>query len=208
MATPLFDDVSIEFAKAIGDYIASMTAATEGNKLTAAERNGIVNKALSELFRQTWQQVGGNAEAFIEIFPELLVERQITTSAGGTYTVANPNLDFNKIVDARKNTGSVFITALPKTLRQIVITSKHPHYVPSAAKPYVFEISKVLEFYPASEYNAQTVYISFIKVPVDPTTGAVLTQGGSYDSPFYAHWHRAIVEIAKQIYLDMSQQKG
>ena len=209
MPSPRFDAMSVDLSKKIGDYKAA--AGTDGEKVTANERNAILNRALAELFNTKWNEVKGDKNLFIQIFPELYREVEITTASTGLYTIGvigNLDFDFYATFDARKDTGNVYITSLQKGLYQIVKSSKHPHYIPSATKPYVFEVNRVLEFLPATEYNAQKVKHSYIKFPVNPSDGTPFGAAGTYDSPFYSSWHEIIVEIAKQIYLDMSQQKG
>ena len=83
MATNLFDEIDIEISRRIGDPVA--TAATAGKKLTATERNAYTNKALLKYFNDHWAVLKGNIDLFIAMFPELIVNDQITTDVNGEY---------------------------------------------------------------------------------------------------------------------------
>lgn len=203
MATPLFDDCSVRFSRKIGDAVAS--ASTAGNILSANERTEYINQAANELFRKYWEAVAGNIERFIEIFPELHKTASVTTDIHGIVSLsASGTYDFFKIIDGHS---SQYIRFLDKALWLTVYGSENSLYVPSTDRFYGFELSGSLRFLPAASFNAQAVTIAYIKRPVDPTNGNALTQGGTYDLPFYSIWNEEIAEIAYQIWRT-NQQEG
>ena len=206
MPSPKFDAIQIQFSRKIGDPVS--TAATAGAFASVAVRNAYVNLALEEVFRKYWEGVMGNSEAFLEIFPELHKSIQKTTSAGGTYTLAaTDTFDFFKIIDAYTVSTPKYIKFLKKHLRTVVITGVSSLYTPSTDHFIGFEIEGVLEFYPASSFNAQNVRINYIRKPVDPSSGAAFSNGGTNDIPFNSIWSEEIAETAYLIW-KRNQQEG
>lgn len=204
--SPKFDSCSVQFAKKIGDAVA--TAATAGNILSVAERETYLNLALNEVFRKYWAGVQGDTEKFLEIFPELHKSIQVTSTAGGLYVLAAATtFDFFKMIDGYTVTSPKYIKFLKKTLRTIVITGTNSLYVPSATHFIGFEIEGTLEFYPAASFNAQNVKINYIRKPVNPTTGNAFVNADTSDIPFNAIWSEEIAETAYQIWRT-NQQEG
>lgn len=211
MATPNINTISLNFAQRINDSRTSagveFTAGTEnGVVLTALQRMTYINEAMLELIRNSWEElsrVTGREEhlkeKFCELFPELVDNRTITF-AGGAYTIANPNLDFFELLGARITPDNICAVVGSKHLFQIYKTGKIPQKAGSATEPLVVEISKQLIVFP-SAFNASAAEITILKLPVNPTDGSYLTQGGSYDSPFYQIWNTKIAQIAEQLYL-------
>lgn len=207
MAMEKFKAAQLAFARKIGDAVT--LASDAGNILSATERDTYINLALNELFRKYWAGVQGDSKKFLEIFPELLKSLQITTTAGGIFTLAAANTyDFFKIIDAYTVSGSSYIKFLEKTKRTIVITQANLNYVPSTSNFLAFEVEGILEFYPASSFNAQNVRINYIRRPVDPSTGSEFSNGGSNDIPFYAIWIEEIAEIAYQLWKTNQQERA
>lgn len=196
MASANFDAINVELSRRIGDPVA--TAGTAGKVLTSAERDAYVNKAMQKLVADVLLGLNGNNEAFIEIFPELVVPRTFTTTAGGTYVIAgSSNADFFKLIDGFLST--VYIKVLPKHLYNIVKLGINDLYVPSASNLFAFELAGTLYFLPASSFNAQSVTMNFIKRPVH-TDGSFYSAGDSGgDIPFYPHWNSKIAEIAEEL---------
>ncbi len=196
MATPKFDRISVETSRRIGDVVAS--AATAGKTMTANERTAYVNKALLKLFNREWKKVDGNNTVFIEIFPELMRDDTITTTAGGEYTPSAGNNDayFFKIIDGGKS--SVYIKALDKILYRTVKLGISDLYTPSSTNLFVFEIEGVLKFLPSASFISQSVDISFIRQPIQ-SDGNFIVRSTGEDSPFYDQWNSEIAEIAEQL---------
>lgn len=199
-----FDACNISFSKAIGDVVAA--AGTSGNKLTDDERDGYINRALNKLFTEYWTAVKGRTEAFIDIFPELLRDVPITTTAGGIFVLAaSGTYDFFKLHSAYKSTQ--IIKCLDKTLKAIVVTSNNELYTPSTSNFIAIEIEGTIAFYPAASFNAQAVNIQYVRRPID-ITGAAFTNGGTYDHPFNANWNDTIVSIALELFKQDTQEIG
>ena len=207
MPTPKFDFLSIELSKRIGDPIT--TADQDGVALSASARNSIINKALLELFKTYWK---GNIDDFIGLFPELTVKRTITTNSNGLYTIASPNLDYFDFVSGlwgghlRTNDVTPIIQRKPRSFYTAVKANFVKQLIPSPTNMFCFELGGVMEFLPSSSFNAQNADILIIKQPIDPTTGGFLTQGGTYDSPYYPIWHGEILSIAEQLFKTEAQE--
>jgi hypothetical protein len=204
MATAKFDRLSVSFAARIADPVAS--ASTAGVILTANERTSYINRALHELFKKYWVMVQGDKEAFTKIFPELIKPRVVSITDTHQYAIASPNLDYYTIIDAHAE--GVYTRVLPGVLFNTVRTSKLIQYTPTAAKPAIIEMDKVLYVFPT---NLITIGLSFtlniIVQPLNPTDGSFLTQGGDYDSPFMDAWNEEIVNIATEMFLQDTQEK-
>jgi len=198
MATPKFDRISVEFAQRISDPVT--TAATAGNVLTADQRTSYVNKALHKLVNDVKTGLQGNLERFADIFPELVDNRVITLTAGSIYVLANPNLDFLGLIALTFTTNSVPAEILPASRYGVVAGAKIPQMAGTAAKPIIIELNKTLYAFPAASFVSAGATITIIKQPLNPTDGSFLTQGGTYDSPFYDTWNSKIAEIAEQLW--------
>jgi len=195
MATPKFDRISVELSRRLNDPVAA--AATNGSTLTAAQRNEFVNMALQELFNMKWQQYGGDIAGFTKELPELIVPRTGTLSSS-SYVIASPNLDFKELVSLVIDTKSA--TIRPAHLRNTISTGHITTMAGSANCPIAVHSYSAIYVFPVSTYVSQTFLMDIVRLPVDPTSGGFLTQGGSYDSPFSPEWENTIIEIAVQLF--------
>lgn len=117
MATNLFDEISIEVSRRIGDPVSSASGA--GKVLTAAERNAYVNKALLEYFNRNWQAARGSVKEFLSVFPELLVINSITTDSNGEFNIyGQPDITLaypgSFVTDASSTTSGVYGAIITK----------------------------------------------------------------------------------------------
>lgn len=205
MAMEKFSRISVELSQRIADSVTNATDA--GEALTADQRTALVNEAMFKLFEEGWTAVRGDIASFIELFPELVTTATITTAADGTFTIASPLLDLHTVISGLKST--TYIKTLPKHLYPIVKANKFDDYAPTASNPVMFDISGKLHFFPASEYNLQSVTIEYIKVPLLPTTGGFLIlTAGTVDSPFSDKWNSRIAALAEDIYRTIAQEKS
>lgn len=204
MATPKFDLVNTSLATRIGDPVAS--ASTNGTVLTAAERNTYVNRAANKLFSDAWYSTGGNGEVFLGIFPELFSERTVACSIISDncyYTIASPNKDIYKIEKAIGGSSGKYIQVFPVTMFAVLKSEVHPHYVFTSDNPALIHKDEKIYIFPGDIVASPSTYsvdLQCIVMPVDPTTGLYLAQGGSYDLPFDYSWLNKLAEIAEQLY--------
>lgn len=207
MPSPKFDFCSIALSRLLGDPVAAATSG--GVWLTQAMREAVLNEALQEFFRRYWVATEGDVRLFAQLFPENLRVVDITTTSGGEYTIetGSPSFTFDlyQVVDGFKST--TYIRFLNETLYSVVKTGINLQLVPSASKPLAFKLGGKLMFFPASEYNAQTVSISYIRKPVNPSTGGVFAAAGTYDIPFGAIWINEIAAIAEELYKKYNQER-
>jgi len=204
MPTPRLDRIAINFLHRVPDeFVTAFTPGTampEANILTKAQIVNYVNRALNQLFNDFWQTIAGDWKKFIRIFPELsrITPNQIVFT-NGNYTVASPYLNIYKVVGG-------FIDATPKRFIKvweewkysIAITEEYPEYVATSINPAIIQIHNLIALFPQATTNVKLQYIA---APIDPTTGAQLTQNGTYDSPFFDHWNDMITDIAYSLYL-------
>ena len=201
--TPNFDLISVELSRRVGHPVASANA--DADSLTASERTSYVNKALHKLFNDTWIAVKGNVTAFTSIFPELIAISSAITLTGGNYTIANPYLDFAKLIGCKLSTDK-YVKVMPLEYWSTIETADNYQLNASIAadKPAVIQMNNILYFYPKN--SLFTPILQYIKLPLNPTDGSFLTQGGTYDSPFLPHWNSKIASIAEELFLKDAQE--
>jgi len=203
MATPKFDRILQEFSRRIGDRLVSAFTPgggvyPEGTSLAAVDAIAYVNKALHSFHGDIWMQQAGSKEGFINVFPELASAPRSITFTGGVYTIANPNLDFLTIYSAYLSGIPIAPVRIAKEEDlPILLADKYPLHGPTADKPILCPAGNKLYIFPSA---ITTVQCQFILQPLDPTTGAFLTQNGSYDSPYYDNRNSQIATIAEQHY--------
>ena len=210
MATTInINFISSDLAERIGDKVA--TPQTDGKRLTAAQRMLFINKALLGLFNQYWTGFNGDKRGFVNLFPELIgkmpltVNRDMVEASAIVFPIANPYLDYYTLIDGITN-DKKYITVLDRTLYSTLLSSKVSDYTPSATKLVAIEIGKQVELLPPASFDEdETITMMYIKQPINPLTGGLLTQDGDYDSPFYPTWNTAITDIAEKLFLTSSK---
>jgi len=208
MATPKINIISLSFARQINDSKTSanaeFTAGTENGKvLSALQRMEFINKAMFELINIYWKESGMDVKLLARMFPELVALRTGTTSSVGVYTIANPNLDFFQLIEVVAD--GKYAGVAPKHLYHASVSGAE-QFRATADNPKAFEFGGAIYLLPAASFNTKGLSFTMIKQPLNPTTGAWLTQGGDYDSPFYDTWNQDIVQIAKKIFFEETGQ--
>jgi hypothetical protein len=205
MPSPRFDALNVYFSKKIGDPVASAATTTPTSGLTDDERDVYLNRAMMKLFNMKWNEVLGDVEKFIQLFPELYIPMPLTANSGGVVAPGLPSgyLNYKRPVEGYLPSGTR-IKFVENILYPTVRNSKHKHYLPSTTNLFGFEIGGNFEFFPKAPFNSQTFTIMIIKLPLQ-STGAVFTNGGAEDIPFYPDWDELIVETALQIWREDNQ---
>lgn len=203
MATPKFDRIAINFLSRVPDAFQSAftpgTSMPEPNILTKAQVINYVNRALNQLFNDFWTAVGGDVKAFIKIFPELTkYSADAITFSSGNYTIANPNLDLYKVIGAVIDTTNIYIKPKDEHKYTLYLSQEYEEYKATDANPVIIQVNRLLALFPQS---TKSVRLHYIAAPIDPTTGAQLTQNGTYDSPYFDHWNDMITDIAYNLFL-------
>lgn len=208
MATPKMDRILTEFMSRIGDPVTISGAMGNGKIITADKAIDFVNRAMFKLLNDTAATLGFSEAELCRVFPELITTATITTSSGGTYTIAANNLDFWLLIDGTYSSNTILIQKQNQSLYNMFLTGRNTRAAATAAYPVVFHMNTVLNFMPAATFNAISVNITYIKQPLNPTSGAFLTQNGSYDSPFSNLWNSKLAEIAQQLFLIEAQENS
>jgi len=168
LATPKFDRISIELSQRINDAVAS--AATDGT-VSANARTAYINKAMFKLINDMWLAVKGDKKLFAQIFPELVVTRDISFSTA-TYTIASPNLDFYALLECLFTSANLLSVVRNSHEYLLIKSGKIEQLTPSATKPYVVEASRTIYALPTTTFASAAATISFIKQPLITTSGA------------------------------------
>ena len=128
--------------------------------------------------------------------------RVVTLSGGGIYVLASPNLDYHSLVSGAVD--GKFATIANKELRQLISSGTIEQYAGSADEPIIIEVDDTFYNYPLITFAGKEAIYTIIKQPIDPTTGALLSQNGSFDSPFKEIWLDKLAEIAFNFYKEDS----
>lgn len=200
MATPLFDSMSIELSRRVNDPVAA--AATNGQWLSSLERTSYLNKAMLLLINEAWTTLNGDKKKFVEIFPELVkISGELTLSSRQYSLLASGTYDYYALLEVTTGTtGAVnnYCSIIPKHLYQAANSGNVIQFKGSTGFPIAVEISKVITILPTTVTDTKAI-ITYIAMPVSPTDGSLIVQGGSIDSPFSIHWNSKIVEIAEKL---------
>jgi len=199
--TPKIDIISVEMSRKVGHPVNNATDDTDS--LKSIERMSYINKAMFKMINDVWMKLKGDTEVFVNMFPELIVKTSALTLSSGNYTIISPYLDFFKLIDG-KTEADVYIKRWHETLFMVAETGKNLNYIATASDPSVIQLKNMLYFYPKNSTFTPTIL--YIKVPVNPTSGNYLTQGGQYDSPFFDHRNEEISQIAADLFLQDAQE--
>lgn len=201
--------MSIELGRRLGDPPTSDSAANGGTWLTAAVRNAYVNKGLNKFWSDMLGSVKGDIQQFVNIFPELLsAATELTLSSGkfiissGTPTTAK---DMWRVWQGYLKTTLYQIKIYPEDMYSSLMSGENLDFVATARHPAVIQVAGTLQFFPQNSTFTPTIV--YIKLPIDPSNGGLLTQGGTYDSPFGSQWNSQIAETAQKLFL-IDHQKG
>ncbi len=215
MATPKFDKLCIDFVKRIPDQLTNATF-TPGSGplpnsylLSSATIIDYINRAIQTFFNLSWQKVEGKASAFVNLFPEMQRTSNQETFTNGEFNIATPYLDFYKIIGGFTvvmiNSEEIKTPIKPKAenLYLQYLSGKYKSYRATQRDPAIIQLENKLVVFP--KQNTSVIF-HYIKFPLDPTTGAALTQNGNYDNPFAEQWDKEIVNIAYTIWLEETAQ--
>ena len=200
---PKLNLISIEFSRRINDAVSAGDA--PGQILTAVDRMAYINKAMLKMVDDVWNAVKGDKKLFIALLPELSRSRAITTAAGGTYTIATPNLDYFQLIEASINNGTDVVQGaiIPSAYSQTVLNGQIPQLLGDANNPMVIEIGGLITFAPIASFGSKAATLTIIKLPINGFDGSFLqiTQGTNLeDSPFYSSRNSKLAEIAQNLY--------
>ncbi len=210
MNNPRLEKISIELAKRINDAFTSAGADVAGNTdgivLTAVQRMSYINKAMFKLVNDVWQKANERdykhaKEIFAALFPELIVYREVSTTATSKYVIATPNLDYFQLMEAVVN--SIQAEFMPSHLYQTVKSGRTPQIRGSSSIPMVVEIEKTIYFLPDNAaFQSKTATLTFLRQPLDKTTGNFLSMDSATteDSPFLDQWNTVLASLAEQLY--------
>lgn len=209
MATVKFDRIAIAFmAKAKDTFVTSFTAGGGALPLghvliNDGQIESYINRALSKLFSDVWAE--GKVKGIVDTFPELLETRDITFNGSGRYTLVTPNLDMFYLVGGTADLKNAQIT--DRTLYPVIKSGNNFHLSGDSDNPIMIYMDSIVHVFPDADFGTKDGALLIIKKPVDPTTGGLLSQNGSYDSPFDSHWDDKLSELAYQFYLTDSTKE-
>ena len=217
--TPKLDAAICEFGQRIADpaIFNSTGIIQDGIFLKKEDYATYINKAMLKLFNDTWITVRGDASAFLLIFPELYATSgalSFTKESVGsfgeaqlTYSIESPYCDFMKLVSANAYM-SEKIRVIEESLLSVVATKSNCYYEASAEDMIIIPVGKKLYLFPPELESFQGIFMTYIKMPVNPNTGRFLTQAGDVDMPFTEQWISKIAELAEEFFRKEAQEES
>jgi hypothetical protein len=207
-STPRFDSIISSFRARISDPATFTTGSLDnGSVVPAVDTIAYVNRALALFMEQSIEKTGADKIGLIGLLPELIATGSVTFTFGAfggvqngcQYIVATPYLDWFTYLDG--NYQGTILRNAPREALQVIATGQNTQFVPDPSNLLLLNTGRILYLYPDNQGgNYVNVLIRYIRQPVDPTTGLVLTQNGAYDSPFYPQWTTQIAELAVGLY--------
>ena len=218
ITTPKIDSIITEF----GRRIAKQVTITDGaladydSIMTAQVYISYINRAMLKLFNDKWIEVGYDEVKFSEAFPELVKfpSASIVVDIASTvldtkilsWTKASPYQDMFLINDVINTSDSLRVSMQDAIFYGKIVDQAFPHLTPSATYQLgIFGEGKLSIFYTGTAKTSVNCRIYYIALPIDPSTGGLLTQNGTYDSPFTEQWNGRIAEIAEKLYINDAQ---
>ena len=207
--TPKFTRICLGFMKRINDEVSvDVNGLLVGGNIiqTKAAIESLANKGMLEFFRHYWSNISkGNADILAALMPEMVVyspDRQVISLAASKYSIASPFLDFYYLMGAEVNSIDASIQP-PGLLSTIKSGSAVDQVKGDLNNPVVVPTGRVIRAFPEASFPTSALTLTFIKQPVEPTTGALLTQGnGASDSPFADFWENEIIGFCEQAFLN------
>lgn len=219
--TPILDSIAIEFVKRIPTTFkttfAGSAAMPDTYVLTAVQIVDFINRAMKKLFNDSWQSANGDPLKFSRLLPELVRYSDEIQLANGHYNIANPFLDFKRIIGGivtgvlEDSVSSIFIKIWDDTKLTIALSGLYPEYIATSENPALIQMDKQLYLFPDAVYGGTGIMLNgirlhYIALPVDPTTGSAIIQNGDYDCPFDSEWNTVIADYAYEMFLEESAQ--
>jgi hypothetical protein len=213
MATHKLDSIAIEFIKRIPTafktaFTAGSGAMPDSYFMPSVNIIDYINRGMNKLFNDYWQSAKGDPLAFSRFFPELIKYTPPVTFTNGLLAIANPYLDFKRIIGGLISSGNIFIKIWDDTKLTIAVSGIYDAYTAAPGNPAMIQMNNRLYLFPdfLSEAGTNGVNLHYIALPVDPSTGSALVQNGNYDSPFSSEWNSVIADYAEQLFLQDSYQ--
>lgn len=207
MASPLIDEISVALSRRIGDAVAAST--DDGQTLTANERMSYVNKAMFKLFDEIVQMSQGNGDVMVAMYPELLSTPVALSLSGGNYTVSSgaANIkDIWKPYQCYISATNIYIKVLEPKYYTVLIAGIPNDLDVSSTNPVVIFVNGALRFFPLS--STFTPYVIYIRKPLNPATGGLLVQNGTYDHSFGYQAQERLIEYTEAIYKAEAQSNS
>ena len=160
-----------------------------------------VNRALGQLFSQIISQY--TPKEISEKFPELVKKSNAISTISGIWTKASPYLHLHTVIGGWTEE-NVYLSVWDAAMYPIAKTQQNRSYIATTSKPALIQLNEQVHIFPTTLND--DIYLEYIAMPVNPTTGAELTQNGTYDMPFGYHWIDKLSQIAIELYNQASQE--
>ena len=217
MATPKFDSIAAAFLKRIPDeFQSTFTPGTmvipSGYIIPAANIVDYINRGMLKLFNDKWNlaftYANGNPSIQIKYFISLLPELVKLTDVPLTdsfYEIASPLMDLFTIVGGLTTSDKRFVKVWDESKLLFALAGTYQEYTALSSSPAIIKVEDKIFYFPQDDEEI-SYQLQYIALPLNPETGDLLSQNGTYDIPFTLHWLNEIVNNAYQLYIEESQE--
>ncbi|MEM3091547.1 MAG: hypothetical protein QXD05_00215 [Candidatus Pacearchaeota archaeon] len=207
--TPKLDRMCIDFIKRIPDQLRSNFTPGSGALPSSYLLDSkiivdYINRGMQDLFGNFWKMCSGEINKFISIFPELVELSGSVSLQNGNYTITSPYRNFYKLIGAYRTADNIYFKVKDATQYTLYFTQKYDEYKVTVNNPVIIQVNQMLAVFPQTMTGQ--IKFQYIKVPLNPVTGEPLEQNGEYDSPFFEHWNKEIVDLAYLRFLQETNQ--
>ena len=170
---------------------------------TQAEIETYLGQAMMRYFDSVWENVSGSRRDFINVLPELFASQELTFEVLETVvdlSLVSGFLDVFDVCDSY--IGGLQVEAWNPVHLTEALSGYNPFYVGTATKLGMIYQKPNLYLFPVTKTATLvfTFYLQYIKLPVNPLTGAFFIINGDYDIPFSIAHITEIADIATRLF--------
>lgn len=185
MASPLFDAISVQHSKNIGDSVAA--AATDGNRWTSAQRTFHLNSAIRK-----WLIMKATVRDWFAL--RGYVNEEAQTLSSNAKTLVSWTGDVAWIIEAYDSTTSLPIKRLPEHLRIWIKTGGNSYITSATSNLYWVVDASTLRVYGSAATDS--ILLTYVKKHTD------LSAGGASDIVVDSPYWPQILDLATGIAME------
>lgn len=196
MASPNWDQLSIDLSKKIGDAVAAAT--TSGDTYTSAERDLFLNKAhrrwlLKQVEEQNWNALRG------------YMNREAKTLSNNVLALSSWTGGVAAILSAFNVTDSLYVRRLPDGYDGVASAGLNIYYTPSTTNQFWKQEGSVFRLLDGGTTTGDSIRLEYIK---QHTNLAANDAGGNGDTLVPSQYFDEILDLATAEALSERQQPG
>lgn len=169
---------------------------------SVAEIENYLGMACKKFIETAWIKAQLNPDTLLRAMPSLYFERPVTILQNQrSVDISTTHADIFELLDSRNGATTLLEVWDPARLTG-AISLTDPFYVGTARRGGIIFQRPYLWIFPASLAAAAnyTFTLCFLRLALNPTSGAYLVSGGDYDIPFDEIYFPEIADIATKLY--------